>query len=502
MKKKLKNIRRIIALFFLLTILLVFIDFPNVIKPAVINKILYFQFTPSLMKFISDYSFAASGFIFIIILTIAVGRLYCSLLCPLGVFMDLMIFFGKRFRTEKLKFNSNYNYIRYSILLVFIISLLLSSSFIPALLDPYSNFGRIATFLFRPVIIFINNSLASVLEKTGIYILYTAEIVITISVASFVILYTIFLSVLSFYKGRLYCNSLCPVGALLSLISRFSFYGIKINQYECKNCGNCEKICKTGSIDLKNKKINYSTCVVCFDCISECSFNSIDMGNRIYVNELDYSKRKSICTGTAMISFAAINLYSMPLSVNNKKIPITPPGSKGLDNFTNNCVACMLCVSRCPMGVLRPSIIDYGMKGIFLPKMDYSKSFCNYDCIDCSQVCPTGAIQKISLKQKQLTQIGRVSFVKEKCIVFLDNTDCGACSEHCPTKAVYMKDYKGSLYIPEVENSFCVGCGACEYVCPVNPKAITVESSIVHNKAAKRNRELPSDIKTKYEFPF
>ena len=134
--------------------------------------------------------------------------------------------------------------------------------------------------------------------------------------------------------------------------------------------------------------------------------------------------------------------------------------------------------------------------------MDYHKGFCNYECIRCIEVCPSGALLPLTPEAKKLTQIGKVNFIKENCIVETEKTDCGACSEHCPTKAVQMVPYTGNLVIPEINNEICVGCGACEYACPTKPyKAIFVDGNPVHQDAKKPEEE-ELQVQELEEFPF
>ena len=171
-------------------------------------------------------------------------------------------------------------------------------------------------------------------------------------------------------------------------------------------------------------------------------------------------------------------------SGHTRQVPISPPGSLGHEHLGQHCTACHLCISKCPSRVLKPALLEYGLSGMMQPMMYFDKGFCNYDCTVCSDVCPNGAILPLSVEEKHRTQVGRVVFVEDFCIVHTDGTSCGACSEHCPTQAVSMIPYRDGLTIPHTNPQICVGCGGCEYVCPATPhKAIYVEGEAVHQEA-------------------
>ena len=186
-----------------------------------------------------------------------------------------------------------------------------------------------------------------------------------------------------------------------------------------------------------------------------------------------------------------------------RKLPVSPPGSIGTDRFSSLCTACHLCIDICPTQVLYPSLLEYGVGGIFQPRMNYSASFCNYDCVLCSEVCPSGAILPVTPPQKKEIQLGRAVFVKDDCIVITKKKDCGACSEHCPTKAVKMVPYE-KRFLPEVNNEICVGCGACEHSCPTQPRrAIYIQPHAVHRHAKKPEvKKLEPAFDSSQEFPF
>ena len=175
-----------------------------------------------------------------------------------------------------------------------------------------------------------------------------------------------------------------------------------------------------------------------------------------------------------------------------------------VEHFTQSCSACHLCVSVCPTKVITPSFLEYGVGGLLQPKMNYAKSFCDYECVLCCRVCPTGAILPLTLAEKKLTQIGTVDLLKEKCVVYVDKKNCGACGEVCPTHSISFTD-KGNVLYPEVDTNYCIGCGACEKSCPTAPKSIVVRANPVHKKVSKYIAK-PSPVLQKKspddDFPF
>jgi formate hydrogenlyase subunit 6/NADH:ubiquinone oxidoreductase subunit I len=269
---------------------------------------------------------------------------------------------------------------------------------------------------------------------------------------------------------------------------------------------------------MENQEVDFSRCINCYNCFTICPEEGIvyrGLQRRIAPSEpknSDNSRRiflVTTLTGVAgLMSFQDGGISVQPAKSTTipekKKYSVCPPGSKGQDHFTGICTACHLCVSTCPTQVLQPSFTQYGIFGILQPHMDYHTGFCNFDCIVCTQICPSGAILPLTVENKKTVQIGIVKFILKSCVVYTDHTACGACSEHCPTKAVFMAPYKESLSIPTLNTSICVGCGACEHACPTTPyKAIYVEGNPVHLKA-KKPESKPEEQKkeTQGDFPF
>jgi polyferredoxin len=514
----LRRIRIVVSAVFFVCFFMIFVDLRHLIPAGYYNKLMFLQFIPSLVKFYYLKTVFASGFIIVLILTLFTGRTYCSFLCPLGIGQDIFSRIGGRIKKKfrRYGFKKPFTILRYSLLFLTLIVTLIWGIYALTLLDPYSIFGRFMTFFAKPAVTALNNVLAGLLGKFDVYTLSNIPLtwyrLVAYSVpAAFFIL----VATLSLTKGRLYCNMICPVGTLLGLISRISVLRIKFDDTACTRCGRCSVGCKSSCIDFLKHDVDVTRCVDCFNCINICQDKALSYGvvkiSR-KTHETDEGKRKLIATSLLLL-FGISNtgkgqekVAPKPKKVStvkeNRTYPVCPPGAGAIRDFNTFCTACSLCINACPNGVLQPSVAQYGIAGMMQPVMNYHKSFCTYNCVVCTGICPTNALSPLVLEAKKLTQLGKAIFIKDNCIVKTEKTACGACSESCPTKAVFMVPYEGNLVIPEVNADICIGCGHCEFSCPTAPyKAIFVDGNPVH-KAAKKPENKESDIKSPEDFPF
>jgi ferredoxin len=524
----LKKIRVVVSLVFFTSTLFIFVDFAGFFAAKLIRSVLYLQFFPSLIKFTEIAVISAAGFLFVLGVTVLFGRVYCSSVCPLGTLQDLAIWISRKTGIRKrIRYTKPRSFVRYGILVVTIGVMIIGSLFLINILDPYSLAGKIFSDLFRPVYFLGNNLLARILQLFDSYAVYSVEIrVFSWPPLIFTFLFFIFIVMVSMMKGRWYCNVICPAGSLLGLFSKVSLFRIKMDEEACTSCGLCAKACKAGCIDIKKKKVDFSRCIACYDCFGSCPEEGIgyrmalpgwnkksSRGGREEQTKdakgADFSRRNFFATtlaGTAAMVLPAASFGKAEEPQGVSEVPVTPPGSHDFWHYTGRCTACHLCVSVCPTKVLQPTFAEYGWSGLFQPKMNFHAEYCNFECVRCSEVCPTGAILPITKEEKETIQIGVSKFIKNICIVVTKKTACGACSEHCPTKAVEMVPYLGKLTIPEVNEKICVGCGACEFACPTKPdKAIYVEANNVHRKAMKPKKKTEGKNKPfnpKDEFPF
>jgi ferredoxin len=369
---------------------------------------------------------------------------------------------------------------------------------IPALIAPYSSYGRIASELFAPVYAWLNNILAYFSGRLESYAFYSSDvwlksgITLLVAAVSFAVI-----AVLAWRNGRTYCNTICPVGTVLGFLSRFSIFKIRISGDKCVGCKLCSRSCKASCIDIKNKKVDYSRCVACMDCIDNCvrgaiSYSALRPVRETSLKQPDGGRRNFLSLSTLMIASAATASAkekggNVIAALERKKpyvreTPVVPPGAVGAKHFAEHCTACQLCVQSCTNDVLRPSGSIYHF---MQPSMSYERGFCRPECTACSEVCPSGAILPVSREKKSSIQIGHAVWIRDNCIVITDGVHCGNCSRHCPSGAITMVKENPSdphsARVPAVNEQRCIGCGACEYVCPARPfAAIHVEGHQMH----------------------
>lgn len=518
--ESLKKIRVVVAIVVFVLAAVVFLDFTGHVPSELPTVLGSLQLVPALVKLFTGLTIASTGFLFVVLLTVAFGRVYCSTICPLGTLQDIVIRLSGRMRRRQwYSHKAAPVAIHYTLLAASAILAVAGSMALVDLLEPFSSFGRILTNLGGPVLVSLNNATAFMFGWLGIFGLYHVPLLHMQTMA--VVLTLVFLGVLVFlsYKhGRLFCNLLCPAGALLSIVSRVSFFKIAIVEERCTDCGFCEMVCKANCIDAESKRIDFNACVGCFNCIEACPTVALKFegfGSRkeparpAPVNEPRRAFFGAVVATASMMFLPRNNEGNeqAPKVVSydeSRRMPVTPPGSRNQNRFSNLCTACHLCISVCPPQVLSPSLFEYGLAGIMQPRMNYNAAYCNYECALCTQVCPSGALLPLDVVAKKEVQLGKASFIKDDCIVITKQKDCGACAEHCPTKAVKMVPHEGKLMLPELNNDICVGCGACEHACPTTPrKAIYVVANAVHQKAKKPQvQKLENPLESQKDFPF
>lgn len=495
----LRTIRLTIALICFTLITLLFLDFTGTLH-IWFGWLAKIQFLPALLA-------ANIGVVlFLIALTLLGGRLYCSVICPLGVFQDAVSWVAGKRKRNRFRHSPALTWLRCGILALFILAMLGGLGAWAALIAPYSAYGRIASNLFAPLWQAGNNLLAYLAERMDSYAFYETEVWMKSLPTFLIAAVTCFvLTLLAWRNGRTYCNTVCPVGTVLGFLSRYSLFRPVIDTTKCNSCGLCARNCKAACIDSKAHRIDYSRCVACMDCIGKCRQGAIRYMRGKPVPKEDGSvariagpSRRKFFAISALAAASAMKAQEkakLPdkkvdgglADIPEKKIPqratpVTPPGSLSASHFAHHCTACQLCVSACPNQVLRPSS---KLETFMQPESSYERGYCRPECVKCSEVCPAGAIRPITKADKTAIQIGHAVLISGNCIVNRDGMRCGNCARHCPVQAILMvPEVPGdpeSLELPVVNEERCIGCGACENLCPSRPfSAIYVEGHEQH----------------------
>ena len=569
----LRKIRITLAAICFVAVTLLFLDFTGTLH-LWFGWLAKIQFLPAIL---------ALNFVVIailLVLTLLFGRIYCSVICPLGIFQDCVSNLSSRRKGKKARFSysKEIKWLRYGVLVLFVIALVAGLNALVALLAPYSAYGRMVQSLLAPVWQWGNNLFAWIAERQDSYAFVTKDVwlkslpTLIVAAVTFVVVV-----VLAWRNGRTYCNTICPVGTTLSFFSRFAMFRPVIDKSKCKSCHACERKCKAACIDVDNHKIDYSRCVDCFDCIDSCRLGALKyrfawgrgvgsgstgaktpqnapVGSKMTSDEskngqnrssaaptpvaepvvrqgsptaevtdngkgvstidatspvaepveaTDKGRRAFLVGGAAVIGGSLLSSIPMraeeeeikdkkrdggfaevlPKKAPNRKTPVTPFGSESVEKFYKHCTACQLCVTVCPNNVLRPSS---RLEHLMQPEMSFEKGYCRPECVKCSEVCPAGAILKITPEEKTEWKVGTAGVDYDLCVVNRDGVSCGNCAHHCPVGAIRMvrknpNDEK-SPRIPSVNEEKCIGCGACENLCPSRPiSAITVNGYSVHH---------------------
>lgn len=471
----LRRIRIILATLFFLSVTALFVDSTGMAKEW-LGWTAKIQFLPALL------ALNVVTVLALVVLTLLVGRAYCSVICPLGVMQDVISRISglRKKKKSRFSYSGEKKWLRYGILVIFVVALVAGLTPLAALLAPYSSYGRMVSSVVSP----------------------SLSPVAIVAAVSFVVV-----AIMSWLGGRTYCNTICPVGTILGFFSRFALFRPIIDTSKCNSCKRCAKKCKASCIDAKNHRIDYSRCVACMDCIKNCKHGALTLRYALNnkacnngksssdkrSNENTDSSRRSFLTLSATL--AATSLVKAQekkvdgglAAIEDKKKPeratrLVPPGAKSLRHFSQHCTACQLCVSECPNNVLHPST---NLDTLMQPEMSYEDGYCRPECTRCSEVCPAGAIRPITVAEKSSTRIGHAVWIKKNCLPVADGVECGNCARHCPSGAIFMVHIDAndseSPKIPVIDTERCIGCGACENLCPARPfSAIYVEGHERH----------------------
>ena len=472
-----------------------------------LNAVLVTQFGPGLLSLTSVFFVdTLAAVILIAVVTLLFGRIYCSVLCPLGILQDGIAFLAQRIKGKE---HRRYRFldtrpVKYGVFL-FVLILGAAGVMLPLIaLLPSSNFFTIVSnvFLrfFNSILELLAHATQGVAENAFLAHIKVSEgpgapgwyesVVPPAAAFGFSLGVFLVVAALAAWRGRVYCNTLCPVGAVLSLLGRAPLWRITLSQDMCVCCGLCEAACKGGAINSKKKSVLAENCVMCFNCIPACKRGGVKLEFRPKdVPKFNLSRRHFIGAAGGIVAGAGAAVIARKLEKalppQSCHAPAMPPGADNAKRFHEKCVGCGICIRECEGHVLVPAVGQYGLAGFMQPVMDYSRGSCVYDCNRCSNICPPNALLPLTLEVKQTTRIGIASVDANTCV------GCGICASKCPAHAITVvrQDGRGVAFVNE---DYCIGCGVCQDVCPL-PDAPAIQVSGVSEQVRVKAPEVQNE---------
>ncbi len=429
-----------------------------------------------------------------VLLTILLGRFYCGWFCPLGTLLDLTNRLWRGNRRELLKQPASLKYIILAVIITgAFFGLPLVGYFDPLsllvrgmTLSLYPAFNSTVTSFFTMTYQFgyewlnlLTEPLYSVLKET---VLPFKQKQYNLSLLSLGLLLTPFL--LERYGRRFFCRNICPLGAFLGIIARWSFLRGSGGS-GCEKCTICRSVCRMDAINDK-REVAPDKCNLCIDCLVLCPQKYINFrfGSSDSSPEFATMSRRAFI-GSVITAVVAPSFLSTRV-ISHRKNPflIRPPGALAEKDFLGGCVRCGECMKVCINNALHPVFLESGVEGVFTPKFLFRHGYCEYNCTLCGQVCPSGAIEKLSVTEKQNIVVGVAQFDKNRCLPYAKGIPCIVCEEHCPTpdkaikfRSVTVKNMKGNdVFVkqPFIVDKLCIGCGICENKCPLPGNAAVI----------------------------
>jgi polyferredoxin len=441
----------------------------------------------------------------VIILTLVFGRAWCGWLCPLGTTLDLislkrwrLMLRGKSGTGNSLEDRTGdpkdgWRSLKYGLLLITLIAALFGNLTL-LVFDPLTILFRTLTISVWPAFdqlltaletaLYPLPALAGPISRLDAWLrpsLLPTEPVFYRQALLFAIVFAGVIA-LNLFAQRFWCRYLCPLGGLLGLMSKFALFR-RVVSAECKGCTICTQVCPTGTVDPhKGYASDPSECTMCLDCLESCPRSTIQFTPRLSLaawNRYDPSRRQALASfGLAIAGLALFR--SEALAKREDPHNLRPPGARE-NNLLDKCIRCGECMRACPTSALQPALSESGMEGLWTPLIIPRLGYCDYSCNACGQVCPVQAIPSLDLEEKRQQVIGKAYINQNRCIAWSDHKDCIVCEEMCPLpeKAIYLqeaeiKDRQGAtrtIQLPLVDRELCIGCGICEYKCPVNGEA-------------------------------
>lgn len=436
--------------------------------------------------------------IFLLLSCFILGRWFCGWACPMGTLLDLTAPIFPRKTLNPPEFLPK---IRYILLILIGLGALFGMPLV-GYFDPFAILVRGLTMAIYPAwslaierfftltyqkgpewLNLLTEPLYKLLRET---VLPFEQKVFTLALPAFLMLLAVFM--LELFRRRFFCRYLCPLGALLGCCARPAPFKVRNRKPVCETCGQCVAFCRSGAID-RHGQVNSERCILCLECLNRCPGGHFVYGRGIReIRPVAEGLSRRAFIGTALAGIGLPFLLTVrPLKQHPDPGLIRPPGALPETEFLGRCVRCGECMQVCIGNALHPVLWEAGIDGIFTPHLIPRIGYCEYGCTLCGQVCPTGAIQQLSLPEKQRIRIGRAYVDRNRCLPYAKGVPCLVCEEHCPIpqKAIRLKGVsilndKGErvqVQQPYVIDGLCIGCGICENKCPLTGRSAILVTS-------------------------
>lgn len=490
--------RSIQALFLLLFLVLLFLaaDLVTLSLPADI----YLRLSPLLATsaMIAARTIIPGTIVSVILLigTAVFGRFFCGYVCPLGTTIDFADWLairgirssikGRRKREGREKNGDrmkSLQSLKYYLLAFLVVSSIFSFTLVHAL-DPISLATRTYAFLLRPLAFILANLFLDILRPLSgrfNWVALSLSRFPEIYYVSNLITFLIFVAILSLsvVHSRFWCRNLCPLGALLSLVSRVSMLR-RIVRSGCINCGKCQEQCPMGAIKEDPYQTSVRECIQCRKCVLVCPVNVVSFRptnltlfkTETYRPESGLSRRGFLAAASSGIA-ASFLASSHPTVILQSPGLIRPPGALPEALFLDTCIRCGSCMNICPTNTLQPVMLEAGLARLWSPRLIQRLAPCEATCNLCGQLCPTQAIRSLQQSEKVVAKIGTAKIDRRMCLAWEHDRLCLICDEQCPYNAIELKDVEG-LKRPIVFEHRCAGCGMCESKCPIEGESAII----------------------------
>ena len=446
----------------------------------------------SLSNLLSSKTFLTWSTLSLVLLvsSLIFGRAWCGWLCPLGTLLNFFRFSRRNQITppqdlRKLKYG----------LLIFILVAAIFGNLTFLSLDPLTIFSRASTLTIIPILDKIIYTLESTLAKipflaNGVYTFdawlrpaILPQAAVSIQYSFLVGLFLIGLILLNLIAERFWCRYLCPLGAMLGLISKIALFQRRPKQ-DCTECGLCAKSCPTGTIDAENGfNSDPAECILCMDCHQACKKSAFTFKPQWKpASWKTYDPNRRTFLSATVVAITSVALFSVNwIKKTAKNFLLRPPGVNNEMDFLSKCIRCGVCLQVCPTQGLQADFTQSGVEGMWTPILIPRNGFCQYSCNACGQNCPVQAIPPLPLAEKQQAVIGHAYIDHNRCIAWANHENCIVCEEMCPLpeKAITLEigtftDATGNpveVQLPVVDRNRCIGCGTCENKCPLSGEA-------------------------------